>query len=330
MRNRYHEIHILGAGISGLVAAITLSNSFAVKVFEKSAEIGRGQSHISAVRNYDEEDIMHKLSKMRISLKPSKKIYTVHRYAPSGNVSITFSNKPIFYIFDRGKTQNSIEQQLYEQASIKNVEVIFNSKKKSARIIATGSEKAKANIFGYGKIYEGEVDAVSMIYDNNYAPRGYICVLPSKTEFQILAVSFGENASYRLKERFEKAMVKIPIFKKIVEGCPPLREVKGYGNYFKPLGYRKGVYYVGEAGGFQDPSRGFGIWYAMFTGYLAAKSIIEEGDYNKKVKQLILEEYLINLERREKFNRLTNQHFEKMIAELGRKVNVEEYVKRRI
>jgi len=312
MGNRYHEIHILGAGISGLVAAITLSGSFAVKVFERSAEIGGGQSHISAVRNYDGEDVIYKVSMMGINLKPSKEIYTVHRYAPSGNISTTFSDKPIFYLFDRGKMQNSIERQLYEQASVKNVEFVFNSKKKN------------------GKIYEGEVNAVSMIYNNDYAPRGYICVLPSKKKFQILAVSFGKNASYRLKERFEKAVVRISILKKIVEGCSALREVKGYGNYFKPFGCKKGVYYVGEAGGFQDPSKGFGIWYAIFTGYLAAKSIIEKEDYNEKIKQLILEEYLINLERRKKLNRLTNQHFEKMIAELGRKVNLEEYVKRRI
>jgi len=330
MKKGNEEIHILGAGISGLTAAITLSDSFTVKVYERSTEVGESHSYISAIRNYEEEAFTHKALKMGIALKPSREIYAVHRYAPSGNVSTTLSNEPIFYIFERGKTQNSIERQLYEQALSKDVEVIFNSKKKNANIVATGPVRVKANIFGYGRIYEGEPDAVSLIYDNDYAPKGYICVLPSKTKFQVLAVSFAENVFQSLKKKFGKAIVQVPILTRIVKGCSAVREVEGYGNYFKPISYKNGMYYVGEAGGFQDPSRGFGIWYAILTGYLAAKSIIEKRDYNEKLRESVLEEYRINLKRRENFNRLTNQDFEKMIAKLGRKIDLRQYVERRV
>jgi flavin-dependent dehydrogenase len=45
------------------------------------------------------------------------------------------------------------------------------------------------------------------------------------------------------------------------------------------------VYYVGEAAGFQDPFRGFGMNYALESGYLAAKALLEGKDYDRMWKE---------------------------------------------
>lgn len=322
------EIEILGGGISGLTAAIILSkNGFKVKVYEKEDRIGKKHNHISAVRNYEKKDWLEKIKEMDLDLIPSKVIKTVIRYSPSGFISKTLSKRPIFYMFDRGMRKNSLERQLLKQALENNVKIVYNSRRDKATIIATGVKKA--NIFACGKIYKGKIDSVYLFYNNNYAPKGYLCILPSKDEFEVLAVSFDVNEFSTLEKKFEDAIKKNKILMNIIKNCEVIDEVKGYGNYFNPIGYKNGYYYVGEAGGFQDASRGFGVWYAILTGYLAALSIIEKTDYNKKWQNLLLKEVEENIKRRKIFNQLSNKDFDIMIKEMGKKISLESYVKKR-
>ena len=45
---------------------------------------------------------------------------------------------------------------------------------------------------------------------------------------------------------------------------------------------------VGEAAGFQDLFLGFGMKYAFLSGYIAAKSIIEEKNYDGLMERIVL------------------------------------------
>jgi len=58
----------------------------------------------------------------------------------------------------------------------------------------------------------------------------------------------------------------------------------GYFNY-KPNLSENGKLYVGEAAGLQDAFLGFGMRYAITSGYLAAKSIMEDEDYKKLIEK---------------------------------------------
>jgi flavin-dependent dehydrogenase len=322
------EIEILGGGVSGLTAAIILSkNGFKVKVYERENKIGKKHNHISAVRNYEKKDWLEKIKKMGLDLIPSKTIKTVIRHSPSGFISKTLSERPIFYMFNRGMRKKSLEKQLLEQALKNNVEIIYNSNKDKATIIATGVKKA--NIFACGKIYKGKIDCVHLFYNNIYAPKGYLCILPSKDEFEVLAVGFDKNEFLTLEKKFEDAIKKDDILMNVIKNCEVIEEVKGYGNYFNPIGYKNGYYYVGEAGGFQDASRGFGIWYAILTGYLAALSIVKKTDYNKKWQNLLSKEVKENIKRRKMFNQLSNKDFDIMVKKMGKKISLEGYIKKR-
>ena len=64
-----------------------------------------------------------------------------------------------------------------------------------------------------------------------------------------------------------------------------VEKFSGTGNFFLPNIPKDRKIYIGEAGGFQDYLWGFGMRYAMTSGYYAAKSIIEGKDFYKICKK---------------------------------------------
>ena len=234
-------------------------------------------------------------------------------------------------MFERGQFfENSLEKQLLAHALNNSVEVIYKNSVNSADIIAIGPEKINANIFGYGRIYDGIINDAILFYNNDYAPKGYVCVLPSKDKFQILSVSFDRNEFATLEKRFEKAIEQNKILKDLINDNKFIRNIGGIGNYFiNPVGYKNGKYYVGEAGGFQDASRGFGVWYAILTGYMAAQSIIEKKDYNKTWRKELLKELNDSIKRRDAFNKLNNKDFDDMVRNMGQEITLKSYKKQR-
>jgi len=64
--------------------------------------------------------------------------------------------------------------------------------------------------------------------------------------------------------------------------------VGGVGCFLlNPRYVENGKIYTGEAAGYQDLLWGFGMRYAMISGYLAALSIKENEDYKKLIKKRI-------------------------------------------
>ena len=72
-------------------------------------------------------------------------------------------------------------------------------------------------------------------------------------------------------------------------------------------------YYIGEAAGFQDCLAGFGMRYAFKSGYLAAKSIMEEGDYDRLWKKDLLNPMGISIANRKIYEKLSNAGYDKLI-----------------
>jgi flavin-dependent dehydrogenase len=63
-----------------------------------------------------------------------------------------------------------------------------------------------------------------------------------------------------------------------------MEEVKpfgGFGNFRPPAAAPEGGLAVGEAGGFQDLLFGFGIYMAIATGHLAARSLLERRSFEE-------------------------------------------------
>ena len=65
--------------------------------------------------------------------------------------------------------------------------------------------------------------------------------------------------------------------------------------------------YIGEAGGFQDYLWGFGMRYAMTSGYYAAKSIIEGKDFYQLCKDELLPKMKVSVVNRLLFKALNDK-----------------------
>jgi flavin-dependent dehydrogenase len=72
-------------------------------------------------------------------------------------------------------------------------------------------------------------------------------------------------------------------------------------------------YFVGEAAGLKDCLMGFSMLYAFKSGYLAAKSIIENLDYHQLLNIEILKPIKISAANRVLFEKLSNKRYERLI-----------------
>ncbi len=323
-------ITILGAGIAGLTAAINLAkNGFNVIVYEKNKFVGE-RENICALRNYDlETDAIKELESYGVKINPVLTVKRVIKFSPNYRIEET-SKTPIFYVIERGRRKQSVDIQLYKQALESGVEILFHKSidEKKADIVATGFKRN--DIFAYGHIYEDlslEKKTGCIFYNNLYSPGGYIYVLSSGNRTIICGVSFKRKFFSYVPANFSIFLNRNKFIKGLIEDKEPLDIVSGYGNYdILKSATKNGRFYVGDAAFFQDASKGFGIRYAVISGYLAAKAIIENKNYDKLWKSKFYEELKRNFKRRALINGLSNKDYDVLLSKMEKRVSIEKYV----
>lgn len=328
-------IKILGAGPAGLAAAITLAKANKeVEVYEiGSRPKPNFQVAVHSFRNYGREyNAVKKLEKI-VKLPPMKKIYKVFKFSPSLRMSEIISKKPIFYTFLRGNHKRSLENVLLNEAKKFGVRFHFNKTvpEKEVDIIATGAKRIDGIAFGYHYYDLNIEDAIYLFYDNRYAPHGYAYILPyTKNSGDVVTTTFCSPSDYgKIREYFMKLIKENEIIKDAIRGATKVCEVSGYGNFNIPFSASNhGKLYVGEAAEFQDASKGFGVKFAILSGYLAAKSIIANESYDVLWKKELLEDLVYYFKRRIIYQGKTNEDFEKEIIEGRITKENEEEIKR--
>ena len=83
-----------------------------------------------------------------------------------------------------------------------------------------------------------------------------------------------------------------------------------------PVARIKNQCLIGEAAGFQDCLAGFGMIYALKSGYHAARSIIENSDYDRLWQADMLKPMAVSRTNRFLFERLSNDGYEKLVKML--------------
>ncbi len=323
-------IRIAGAGVSGLTAAINLAkNGYDVIVYEKDKSFSK--DNICAVRNYDlNTDALEEFRNCGVDLKAQSSVKKVIKFSPNHSIE-EHSRKPIFYIFERGPGENSIENQLLRQAKDLGVKVLMGKpvSEKQVDIVATGGKRM--DIMAYGHIYRNlstPEETAYIIYDNLYAPNGYIYVLTANRRTVIVTVSFDSRKFRYLPVNFSIFLGKNDLIRNLVKRKESLCKVSGFGNYdIMNTAKDDGRYHVGERGFFMDASKGFGIRYAIVTGHLAAKSIARNLNYDRLWKYVLKDELVRNFKRRIFLKRFTNKDYDLMLNKMGSRVDIEGYLK---
>jgi flavin-dependent dehydrogenase len=274
-------IKIIGAGPAGLAAAINLAiNNYKVIVYEKNADVGmRFNNDFQGLENWSsEEDILNLLKTMSISTDFfNKPFFRGWLYGPFTSAEIE-SVHPLFYLIKRGKGPDTLDNCLKKQALGLGVNIIFGTcvDDKDGNIIATGPRRP--SIIAIGITFETNLKDIAMVILNDtIAPKGYAYLLVSDKKATLATVLFEQFKQGN--QYLEKAIKK---FKEILNlEIKNSKKFAGFGNFFvSKSATKEDKIYVGEAAGFQDSLFGFGIRYALKSGYLAAKSIVENKDYN--------------------------------------------------
>ena len=193
---------------------------------------------------------------------------------------------------------------------------------------ATGARYV--NGMGYGCHYKDvEVDENTIIFllNDEFAPKGYAYAIPyGKNEISIVITSFQNNNFRNMNLLFQNLINKIKIFSDLTKNAVQ-------GDYFAKIGFYsipetariKNTLLVGEAAGFVEADRGFGMHYALESGYLASKALSENSDYDLLWKKSFEIELLKAFRKRLILNKLGNKYYDQLIN-AGTKMSIKEYV----
>ena len=312
-------IKIIGAGIAGLTAAINLKSAgIDVEVHERKETCGKRTNDFQFLENWTfEEDTLDIVRGMHIRtdfyIKPH---YTQGAISPSGNKYIGTSNRPVCYLFKRGKNADSLDSSLESQCRQSDIELIYDStlKRSEADIIATGIKRPA--FICTGILFPCALhDQSYLLFDNDLSDKFYSYFVANDHVGEIVCIN---PVGY--KDHIKRLDKTVARFEEILS-----IEIKEITEKFSaPLSFDvlqpafvNNQYYVGEAAGFQDALMGFGMLYAFKSGYLAAKSIIENIDYQQLINQEIMKPIRTSANNRILFEKFTNPGYERLINVLN-------------
>jgi flavin-dependent dehydrogenase len=300
-RNQMREpLTISGAGPAGIAAAIVLRrHGIPVRIYEKYPDVGyRLHGDFQGFENWSSErDVTRLLQDIGIDINFLCVPYyggTIH--APGLDPLEVSSGRPIFYLVKRGAVPGSLDFGLREQAESLGVEFVFNHQVNDLeKTVIVGTGPSGADAVAIGMTFEtSREDMAVVVFDDIFARRGYAYLLVHQGCGTMASVHYGEcsgekKAFGRMVEYFTRELH--------LDVCNENR-FAGYASFFlRNSQILRNSLYVGESAGFQDCLWGFGMRYAILSGYLAASSIIEGTDYDrlwKKELKPMLETSLVN------------------------------------
>lgn len=276
-------IRIAGAGPSGLAAAIALARAgFPVEVHEAKADVGsRFIGDLQIIENTSESELVPDfLDRIGIErnfyFRPATWA-TFYDHRRKG--SAIKSAGPYGYFIHRGAEEGSLDRGLLAQARALGVDVRFKSRlnPSEADIVATGpaSPDGLAKEITFDSV---EPERVDVYFNHKLSPGGYsyLFILDGRATFGCAIVADFKQIDLYFDHSMAEAQAIAPF-------AVPAEVRTGYSYmnfHLKTAATMASSRYVGEAAGFQDYLFGLGIRYALTTGNLAARSIIDGLDYD--------------------------------------------------
>lgn len=321
--NSNKNITIVGAGPGGLTAAISLAkNGYDVNLFEQNNDVGlRFNGDFQGLENWsDEEDTLKVLSRIGIKIN-----FLCHPYSGSDGLFYgpklqkiqVKTSRSLFYLVERGSNGNSLDQGLRRQAEDAGVNILWGRKLDSvdsqAAIVGTGPKAADA--IAKGMVFKTSLKNQFIGFINNkIAPKAYAYLLVNNGKATFATCMFEDFKNEKLYYDRALRVLNSVIDIDIVEP----KEFGGFVNFFNEPKISKDnrILYVGENAGFQDALWGFGIKYAMLSGYYAARSIIERNNYDELCKAYLYPKLQTSLANRWLFAHLYNKGYSYLLKKM--------------
>jgi flavin-dependent dehydrogenase len=274
------NVEIAGAGPAGLSAALSLARKgVRARVLERAPGVGsRFAGDFQGLENWTgDTDILEELAGLGIEAAFDHKAFRdCVVFGPDGREHFYRSRRPLFYLIRRGPDPGSLDRALEKQARAAGVETEFGTARSHlprGGIAAHGPRRADAVAVGY--LFETDMpDGAFAAVSDDLAPKGYAYLLVwngGATLATCLFDDFHGERSYLAKTlEFFRERVGLRM------RSP--RRFGGFGSLFPERRPSRGnVLLAGEAGGFQDALFGFGLHYALLSGHLAARALLDGG-----------------------------------------------------
>ena len=294
---------IIGGGIAGLTAATLLSKlGFDVIVLEKNKNIG--DHNRLQMQGFPAFEISNLPIRVPLDLKVKK----AYLWTPKRSIIPFKFEKPILYLHYRG-AEHSIDTYLHKLAlnaganirtasevrklgfgkTINEITTSGGAKYKARCILAAdgassrtrrilGVDVLEPKGIGYGAVMENidiEPMEIHGAFSQKIAPMGYSYIIGHSDETATVAVSARPNyLELKLGEYFKRTL---RFFRSIIKNGKKINKFSGIvtcGNGTQTL-VHKNILFIGEAGGFQDPTLGFGMAPSMRSAEIAAKLIAD-------------------------------------------------------
>lgn len=277
-------IRIAGAGPSGLAAAIALARAGRrVEVHEAKGDVGtRFIGDLQIIESASErEPVPDFLARIGIEtnfyFRPA---LGATFYDHRGAARTIKADQPYGFFIRRGAEEGTLDRGLLAQAQQAGAKVVFNSRLKAedADIVATGpaSPDGLAREMTW---HTSDPERIEVFFDHHLAPGGYsyLFILDGVATFGCAIVADFKKIDDYFEHSLAWAQRAHPF-----EIPAETRTGYSYMNFhLKERATRNGSRFVGEAAGFQDYLFGLGIRYALTSGWLAARSILEERDFDE-------------------------------------------------
>jgi flavin-dependent dehydrogenase len=274
-------IRIAGAGPSGLTAAIVLARAGRmVEVHEAKPDVGkRFIGDLQVIEGTSERESVPDLLK-RIGIETNfyfRPATWATFYDHRGSARVIRSKEPYGYFIRRGAEDQTLDRGLLAQATALGVKVVFNSRLTDADILATGPA-APDGLAREMTWRTDEQERIDVFFNHELSPGGYsyFFILDGVATFGCAIVADFK----RIDEFFEHSLAAAQRLHNFVIPAET-RTGYSYMNFHLKEHSKSGSsLIVGEAAGFQDYLFGLGIRYALTSGYLAARSILEQRDFD--------------------------------------------------
>ncbi|HBT49058.1 MAG: Dehydrogenases (Flavoproteins) [Caldanaerobacter subterraneus] len=323
------KIAIIGAGPSGLAAAITFQRYKVMpSIFERKDKVGELFNHVGGllkvINRPVRDPLVYLKKKCGIEILPNSVIKKIVMKGPSVEGIVSGNN--LGYMILRGQSEDSLENQLYKKLVVPvnfNVEADYKDLKDKYDyvIIATGNSQIPKELGCWQELVSTwvrvasvignfEVNTLIMWINTLYTKSGYVYLMPYNEKRAVLAMVIPYISKEELQYYWDTFL---KVEKLDVDIINMVDLTHDSGNCF-PHQYEN-LLFVGNAGGAIEPFLGFGTFNSILSGVIAAESILKGRDFEKEIKPLS-EANIKMLEFRKALDLMDNDKLDKFIKVL--------------
>lgn len=312
------SVRIVGGGLSGLSAAIQLArHGVSVEVFERRSHLRSApEIRCDAVENWTTAaDLRAVVSNWAIDASPFRRVSSVDVVSFDGECHRLAQPRPMLYLVKRGGEPGCLDRALELQALELGVRIHHGRTlpREQADVWAVGSSRGGAFLDVGITFRTSQPDRAVILFDERLAPKAcaYLIVIDGVATLAVL-----------LTRRFRLARALLRDTVAAFQRMQPfdVRDARlraGFGGALSALGTCPSApLVVGEAAGFLDYLWGFGIRHAMHSGVLAARALLEGGDYESLVASEIRPLVQSSLINRKFYDRAGNRVYRALIRYL--------------